>query len=199
MRPPASIALDPCGSFAFGSFPPIGERRQHGPVQRQPVAPHVPGHVHDAHGTGQAGQTHPTGAENASGMQDRVPRFSGLPKETIWQASTDGTENMARRTAIVLTPSAGHYSTTDSTYAPERVAAWEARGLTVFEFTEEQLESMRTLRTATFEFAALTGNKYMPPGFTLEDLLRIYIAQAPGSWQQRWLSCSVTIPGACAI
>ncbi len=182
MRPPASIALDPCGSFAFGSFPPIGERRQHGPVQRQPVAPHVPGHVHDAHGTGQAGQTHPTGAENASGMQDRVPRFSGLPKETIWQASTDGTENMARRTAIVLTPSAGHYSTTDSTYAPERVAAWEARGLTVFEFTEEQLESMRTLRTATFEFAALTGNKYMPPAFTLENLLRIYIAHATSSW-----------------
>ena len=78
-------------------------------------------------------------------------------------------------------------------------AAWEARGLRVFGFTEEQLESMRTLRTATLEFAALTRNKYMPPGFTLEDLLRIYIAQAPGIVTEHDSHLCCHEPGACAI
>ena len=170
------------GSFAFGSFRPGATGGLIGPRQRSPVPAHVPGHVHDAHGTGQMIPAHPTGAENAehaSGMQDGVPRFSGLPRETIWQGATDGTENFARRTPIAITPGVGHYSAADTSYAPERVAAWQARGLTVLGFTEEQLDAMRTLRTATFEFAALSGNRYMPPGFDVEDLLRIYISQTP--------------------
>ena len=71
----------------------------------------------------------------------------------------------AQRTPHMLPKGWQHGRLGDSQYSDSQRNSWK---------------SMRTLRTATFEFAALTGNKYMPPGFTIEDLLRIYIAQAPG-------------------
>lgn len=38
-------------------------------------------------------------------------------------------------------------------------------------FNEEQLDAMRALRIATFEFASHDGNRYLPSEYTLEVLV----------------------------
>ena len=45
--------------------------------------------------------------------------------ETIRQGAIDGSENVARRTAIMVTPSVGQHSTRQAD--PVRVANWQAR------------------------------------------------------------------------
>ena len=46
-------------------------------------------------------------------------------------------------------------------------------------FTPDQLDRMRQLRDCFMEYAASCGNKYIPPGYYLEDLLRLYAADRP--------------------
>ena len=125
----------------------------------------------------QAGQE-----QDTSAMQVRdeagPSRGAAPPLEPIWLGATDGSENLARRIAIMVTPSVAQYTTRDVD-THERERNWQARGLTVMGFTPEQLDAMRQLKRSTMEFAALSGNKYIPSGFHVEDLLRMYAALAP--------------------
>ena len=73
--------------------------------------------------------------------------------ETLWTAATDGSENLSGRTPIVLRPGVPHYTTS---------------------------ETVDPGRTATVEFAHFSANAcYIPPGYNIDDLLRLYMARAP--------------------
>ena len=99
--------------------------------------------------------------------------------ETLWTAATDGSENMSGRTPIVLRSGVPHY-TTSETVDPGREAQWVQRGMAPLPLTPEQKADMIRLRTATVEFAHFTANaSYIPPGYTIDDLLRLYMARAP--------------------
>jgi len=82
--------------------------------------------------------------------------------ESIWRAAPGGAENMARRTAIVVGPAAGRYTTRVAADAA-REAKWRTQGLAPLGITDEELTDIRGLRDATIEFAALTSkNNYIP-------------------------------------
>jgi len=98
--------------------------------------------------------------------------------EPIWEGASDGTENVARRTPIVVTPGVAQYTTRQEP-DPQRVANWRLRGLQEMDFTPQQLNRMRQLKLCTMEFAAISGNKYIPAGFGVDDLLRLYTADRP--------------------
>ena len=86
---------------------------------------------------------------------------------------------MARRTQIVVSPAVGQYTTSETVIA-ERVANWRSRGLAPLEFTEPQLADMRYLRKCKIEFSAYTLNiRFIPPGYGIEDLLRLFVAREP--------------------
>ena len=107
------------------------------------------------------------------------PRSAPATMEAIWNSSTAGAENMARRTEIVVSPAVGQY-TTSQTPTAEREANWKARGLAPMEFTEAQLADMRALRECFIEFSAYSKNsRYIPLGYDIEDLLRLYVAREP--------------------
>ena len=99
--------------------------------------------------------------------------------ETLWTARTDGSENLSGRTPIVLRPGVPHY-TTSETVDPGRESQWIQRGMTPLPLTPEQKEDMIRLRSATVEFAHFSANaSYIPPGYNIDDLLRLYMARAP--------------------
>ncbi len=98
--------------------------------------------------------------------------------EPIWEGASDGTENVARRTPIVVTPGVAQY-TPRQTPDPQRVASWRLRGLQEMEFTPQQLNGMRQLKLCTMEYAAISGNKNILAGFGVDDLLSLYTADRP--------------------
>ena len=99
--------------------------------------------------------------------------------ETLWTAATDGSENLSGRTPIVLRPGVPHY-TTSETVDPGRESQWIQRGMAPLPLTAEQKADMVRLRTATVEFAHFSANaSYIPPGYNIDDLLRLYMARAP--------------------
>ena len=100
-----------------------------------------------------------------------------IPMDPIWEGAADGRENVARRTPIMATPQVAQYSTREAD--PNREANWQHRGLQPLEFTSQQLARMRQLRTCTMEFVAISGNKYIPTGYGMDDLLRLYTADSP--------------------
>ena len=85
-------------------------------------------------------------------------------------------ENVARRTPIVVTPEVAQYATREAD--PSREANWQQRGLQPMDFTTQQLSRMRQLRLCTMEFAAISGNKYIPTGYGMDELLRLYTANS---------------------
>ena len=101
-----------------------------------------------------------------------------VPMQTIWKGATVGADDVLKRTPIMITPAEGEYSTMENV-PPQKVANWQARGMTVLAFTPDQLDRMRQLRDCSMEYAAISGNKYIPPGYYLEDLLRLYAADRP--------------------
>jgi len=93
--------------------------------------------------------------------------------EPIWRAAPERTENMARRTAIVVGLSSAQYSTRVAGDA-NREANWQAKGLAPLAITDEELADIKGLREATIEFAALTSrNHYIPMGYNIDDLLKV--------------------------
>jgi len=106
--------------------------------------------------------------------------------EPIWEGASDGTENVARRTPIVVTPGVAQ-DTTRQAPDPQRVASWRLRGLQEMEFGPQQLDRMRQLKLCTMEFAATSGNKYIPAGFGYDDLLRLYTADRPDVLTEHYL------------
>ena len=99
-----------------GGLPTISERAEEGEVSLAELA----------------NTSHETGEVSPTGDADRVTSIPG-----IWASSRDGTANMSRRTAIVLTPSVPHY-TTSETPDEVREARWKSRGLAPLEFTPGQ-------------------------------------------------------------
>ena len=116
-------------SFAFAPMPASGSRER---ALRPDPGPSGSGHVHEAgHDeprTEEGELVQPARTEIVPHVQAREGgpvQDAARTLEPIWQAATDGTENLARRTAIVLTPQAGHYTTQETSYAPERIV-WTA-------------------------------------------------------------------------
>jgi len=149
--------------------------------QEQNDPPEIPGigqmaldnepHGHDA-----GNPPHePEGNVNAEADPPRQPQGEIEP---IWEGASDGTENVARRTPIVVTPGVAQYTTRQEP-DPQRVANWRLWGLQEMDFTPQQLNRMRQLKLCTMEFAAISGNKYIPAGFGVDDLLRLYTADRP--------------------
>jgi len=66
-----------------------------------------------------------------------------------------------------------------------REANSRARGLAPLAILDEELADMRRLRAATIEFVALTSrNNYIPLGYSIDDLLRFYVARRPAVLEQ---------------
>ena len=66
------------------------------------------------------------------------------------------------------------------TVDPGREPQWIQRGMAPLPLTAEQKADMVRLRTATVEFAHFSANaSYIPPGYNIDDLLRLYMARAP--------------------
>ena len=156
---------------------------QHAPEERleQNDPPEIPGigpmaldNVPQRHDAGNPLHT-PEGNVNAEADPPRQPEGEIEP---IWEGASDGMENVARRTPIVVTPGVAHYTTRQEPDT-QRVVNWRHRGLQEMEFTPQQLNRMRQLKLCTMEFAAISGNKYIPPGFAVDDLLRLYTADRP--------------------
>ncbi len=117
-------------------------------------------------------------------IQQAMAMQRAMAIEPIWRAAPGGAENMARRTAIVVGPAVGQYTTRVAADAA-REANWRARGLAPLGITDEELTDIRGLRDATIEFAALTSrNNYIPLGYTIDDLLRFYVARRPAVLEQ---------------
>ena len=98
---------------------------------------------------------------------------------------TDGKENVVRRLPIVVTPIVAQYTTRPSDL--QRVANWQVKGLREMEFTSMQLTMMRQLSISTIDFAAVSGNKYIPTGYGLDDLLGLYPADTPRVPKEHYL------------
>ena len=77
------------------------------------------------------------------------------------KGATLGAVDVLKHAPIVITPAEGEYSTTEIV-PPQYVANWQARGMTMLAFTPDQLDRMRQLRDCSMEYAAISGNKYIP-------------------------------------
>ena len=90
-------------SFSFGPMPASESRER---TQRSEQGPSESGHVHEAgHDEPRIEEgefVQPTRIEGSLHVQAEE-RGSVHTLQPIWQGATDGTENLARRTAIVLT------------------------------------------------------------------------------------------------
>ena len=74
---------------------------------------------------------------------------------------------MARRTAIVVSPSLGQHTTKVAADA-NREANWHAKGLAPLAITDKELADIQGLRDATIEFAALISkNNYVRPWYII--------------------------------
>ena len=174
------------GQGDLGQGPSNPDPTQQRPEENRP--PQIPGlelSVLDAsHQEQHAEPSTREQGEIVSGTQDPPHHQQDPPQHPegeinpIWEGASDGTENVARRTPIVVTPGVAHYTTREVS-DPQRVANWQDRGLQEMEFTPPQLNRMRQLKVCTMEFAAISGNKYIPPGFDVDDLLRLYTADRP--------------------
>jgi len=110
-------------------------------------------------------------------MQQAMAMQRAQALQTILRGAPEGAENMARRTAIVVSPSVGQHTTRVAADA-NREANWRAKGLAPLGITDEVQADIRGLRDATIEFAGLTSkNHYIPLGYAIDGLLRFYVAR----------------------
>ena len=149
------------------------------PEENQP--PQIPGigsiTLDEPHQDQDAG-TSPREHGEATPNTQNPPHHTQGEIDPIWVGASHVTENVARRTPIVVTLGVAQYTTREVS-DPKRVAKWQHRGLQELELTLPQLNRMRQLKVCTYGFAAISGNKYIPPGFGVDDLLRLYTADRP--------------------
>ena len=109
-------------------------------------------------------------------MEEECEQRNATGLNTMWLGGLDAEGAMETRTGLILRPSEGPHRPRIDPAQDDRgqLALFRGRQFTALELNQQDLDDMRELRGCSMKVAHISGSRYPPSGYGVQDIATLY-------------------------